>query len=653
MAKDKLPPGLKLRQLAAARLRDVFSGSSFTPFTAPEIADSRDRALANRLVTTALRRHGHLRLVVARLLDKGLPRKSGSFEAILHLSLAQLLYLPEMGAHSALFLGVEALKRDPRARHLAGLLNAVLRRAQAEAVELREAPLRLLFPEKLREGWTASYGADAVEAFGSALLDGAPLDLTLKHDNPALVELLGARPIAGDTIRIDSRDRPLDQLPGYADGRWWVQDAAAALPARLLRLPAGSRVLDLCAAPGGKTAQLVKAGYDVTALDNDPQRLQRLRELAQIQVNAWAYHHSAIVTTIRTAKNHGFIARQRFSHQGPLALLPLQSGPEDSGRHCSIVWSLEGDLAERMMALEDAAFCAELTRASEACLGPVEWADQRHAIPLWQRHASEYGRAGFALVGDAAHTIHPLAGQGVNLGLYDAQVLATEILRAHRRGIPLSHESLVQRYQRQRKFHNLAAMASMEGFKRLFGASSPSLLTLRNRGMGWVDNQLWLKRLLMQVIEARNLTEMAAAIDDSIRGDFGLDAASVMLIGGELPVGSTTGALHVISEAEAEQTLGVLLDGDRAVCGQFREADRDFLFPGRDEPVASVALVPLRTDRLLGVFAVGSCQPGYFDQSMGSLFLSYISDTLSRLLPPMLQRHRQVEPLLDAVAESR
>src|SRR5690606_5368665 len=93
LAKDKLPPGLKLRQLAAARLRDVFSGSSFAPFTAPEIADSRDRALANRLVTTALRRHGHLRLVVARLLDKGLPRKSGSFEAILHLSLAQLLYL--------------------------------------------------------------------------------------------------------------------------------------------------------------------------------------------------------------------------------------------------------------------------------------------------------------------------------------------------------------------------------------------------------------------------------------------------------------------------------------------------------------------------------------------------------------------------------
>lgn len=225
----------------------------------------------------------------------------------------------------------------------------------------------------------------------------------------------------------------------------------------------------------------------------------RLRELAHIPVSAWAYHHSAIITTIRTASSHSFSARQRFSHQGPLAFLPLQRDAGDPGRYCSIVWSLEADLAERMMALDDAAFCAELTRASEACLGEVEWTDQRHSIPLWQRNASEYGRAGFALVGDAAHTIHPLAGQGVNLGLYDAKALAAEVLRAQRRNVPLSHDSLVQRYQRQRKFHNLAAMASMEGFKRLFGSASPVSLTLRNRGMTWVDSQLWLKRRLMQV----------------------------------------------------------------------------------------------------------------------------------------------------------
>lgn len=337
MAKDKLPPGLKLRQLAAARLRDVFSGSSFAPFTAAEIPDSRDRALANRLVTTALRRHGHLRLVVGRLLDKGLPRKSGSFEAILHLSLTQLLYLPEMGDHSALFLGVEALKRDPQARHLAGLLNAVLRRAQAEAQQLREAPLRLLFPEKLRDGWAAHYGADAVEHFGKALLEGAPLDLTFKHDNPALIELLGARPVTGDTVRIDSRDRPLEQLPGYADGRWWVQDAAAALPARLLRLPRGARVLDLCAAPGGKTAQLVKAGYEVTALDNDPQRLQRLRGNLQ-----------RLGYTARVVEADGLQYRPETPFAGILLDAPC-SATGTFRRHPEVVWHRSaGDIAGRV-----------------------------------------------------------------------------------------------------------------------------------------------------------------------------------------------------------------------------------------------------------------------------------------------------------------
>jgi len=225
----------------------------------------------------------------------------------------------------------------------------------------------------------------------------------------------------------------------------------------------------------------------------------QLREMAGIPVNAWAYHHSAIVTTIRTQQHHRFTARQRFSHQGPLAFLPLHGGPNgEIGRYCSIVWSLDEEVAERMMNLGDQAFCRELTRVSEACLGEVEWADRRHLIPLWQRHARDYGRPGFALIGDAAHTIHPLAGQGVNLGLYDARALAGEITRAHSRGVPLQHPSVVQRYQRQRKLHNLTAMASMEGFKRLFGNPSPLFLVARNHGLNWVDRQLWLKRLLMQ-----------------------------------------------------------------------------------------------------------------------------------------------------------
>lgn len=161
------------------------------------------------------------------------------------------------------------------------------------------------------------------------------------------------------------------------------------------------------------------------------------------------------------------------------------------------------------------------------------------------------------------------------------------------------------------------------------------------------------KRLLMQVIEARTLNDMAAAIDDSIRGDFGLDAASVLLFTDQTLPDASQGALHVVSPDLARTRLGMLLDGERAVCGQFRESEREFLFPDREEPIASVALVPLRHEELVGVFAVGSCQPGYFDQSMGSLFLSYISDTLSRLLPPMIQRHTGSAPVTDITAESR
>lgn len=270
------PAGLAVRQLAAARLGEVLAGARFAPFEASDIADPRDRALANRLVTTALRRHGHLDIVLARLLERGLPPRSGRFEAVLRLGLAQVLFLPEIAPHSALFLAVEAMKRDPRAAHLARLMNAVLRRAQAEAEAFRQLPPEALFPAALRQRWAAAYGEAAIAGFAAALLAGAPLDLTLRDADAALLAALGATPLLPDVARLEVRDRPVDRLPGYAEGRWWVQDVAASLPARLLDLGAGARVLDLCAAPGGKTAQLVKAGYRVTALDSDPPRLERL-----------------------------------------------------------------------------------------------------------------------------------------------------------------------------------------------------------------------------------------------------------------------------------------------------------------------------------------------------------------------------------------
>lgn len=278
MKKQKNPPGLKLRLLAAEKLGAVLKGANFAPFSVSEIADGRDRALANRLVTVALRRHGQINLMLARYLDRGVPKKSGPFEAILRLSLAHLVFLPELGDHSAIFLAVEAAKRDTRSQHLSKLMNALLRRAQAEAHALRHLPHEALFPDTLGPLWRDTYGAAAIEDFAAALVEGAPLDLTLKEADPALIEALGAAPVLADTVRIDERDRPVEALPGYEEGRWWVQDAAAAIPARLLGLAPGARVLDLCAAPGGKTAQLLKAGYAVTAVDNDAERVVRMQQ---------------------------------------------------------------------------------------------------------------------------------------------------------------------------------------------------------------------------------------------------------------------------------------------------------------------------------------------------------------------------------------
>jgi len=265
------PPGLGPRRIAAERLSEVLGGVSFAPLGAAEIADSRDRALANRLVTTALRYHGPISRLAGELLVRGLPKKARSFAPMLHLSLAQLLFLPDLGDHSALFLAGEAMRADPGTQHLVKLMNGVLREAQRRRADV-VVSAETLFPPHFVARWRSAYGAEALEAFGVALREGAPLDLTVK----APIVGLDAVPVLADTLRLGVRDRAVDQLPGYAEGQFWVQDAAAALPARLMGLAPGARVLDIGAAPGGKTAQLVKAGYAVTALERDPARMARL-----------------------------------------------------------------------------------------------------------------------------------------------------------------------------------------------------------------------------------------------------------------------------------------------------------------------------------------------------------------------------------------
>ena len=200
---------------------------------------------------------------------------------------------------------------------------------------------------------------------------------------------------------------------------------------------------------------------------------------------------------MRCAKPHQQTAWQRFTDDGPLAFLPLAKA-DDSEHWCSIVWSTTPAEAERLMALDDAGFCQALGKAFEWRLGEVLHSDPRHCIPLRQRHAKRYVEPGLALIGDAAHTIHPLAGQGVNLGFLDAAVLAEVLLHARARGEELADIKVLSRFERRRMPHNLAMMAAMEGFERLFQADPLPLRWLRNSGLNLVDGANEAKALFVR-----------------------------------------------------------------------------------------------------------------------------------------------------------
>ena len=225
----------------------------------------------------------------------------------------------------------------------------------------------------------------------------------------------------------------------------------------------------------------------------------KLRALANFECREWDYEQHALVTTVRTQLPHNNTALQRFMETGPLAFLPLRSATEDDTQHfCSIVWSMLPDQAERVMSLSEDEFNSELAAALESKLGAIEWSDKRFVFPLRQRHALDYVKESIVLVGDAAHTIHPLAGQGVNLGLLDAKALAEELQRGIQAGRSVADPKVLLRYQRRRKGNNLSMMWLMEGFKRLFGQQDLSIRWLRNIGMNAVDKMTPIKNQLIR-----------------------------------------------------------------------------------------------------------------------------------------------------------
>jgi 16S rRNA (cytosine967-C5)-methyltransferase len=255
---------------------------------APEMGGlpARDRAFARLLVATVLRRLGQIDALIAHCLNTPLPPRAAMVHDMLRLGVAQLLFL-RTPPHAAVATTVDLAEMRGFLSHK-GLVNAVLRRLSQEGpglVEQQDAA-RLDTPDWLWRAWTQAYGADGARAISEAHLKEAPLDLTVRGDPEEWRERLDALLLPTGTLR-RSAGGAIMSLPGYEEGAWWVQDAAAALPARLLGPVAGERVIDLCAAPGGKTAQLAAAGGLVTAIDRSPRRLERLNSnLARLSLRA-------------------------------------------------------------------------------------------------------------------------------------------------------------------------------------------------------------------------------------------------------------------------------------------------------------------------------------------------------------------------------
>jgi 16S rRNA (cytosine967-C5)-methyltransferase len=279
-------PGLAARRIAAdildgvlhkqRTLDDQLDGAAAHPGlkTLPD----RDRALMRRLVATILRRLGTLGHVLSRLLDRGIPTDAPRAQSALLIGAAQILWM-DVPDHAAVDLSVRLVQSDRRAAKYAGLVNAVLRRCAREGQPLIDEvkSQTLDVPPWLLSRWIAHYGETVARDIALAISHEPSLDITVKSDAAQWATRLHGEILPTGSVRTLLQGS-VTMLPGFAEGQWWVQDAAAALPARLFGDVAGKSIVDLCAAPGGKTAQLALAGAHVTAVDRSPGRMARLRD---------------------------------------------------------------------------------------------------------------------------------------------------------------------------------------------------------------------------------------------------------------------------------------------------------------------------------------------------------------------------------------
>jgi len=215
-----------------------------------------------------------------------------------------------------------------------------------------------------------------------------------------------------------------------------------------------------------------------------------LRDAADFAVTQKGYGHEAIVCTIETQLAHDKIARQWFLPHGVLAFLPLQDE-----HYCSVVWSYDAKKIDSLLEMNDAIFKDELSKASQYKLGDIKFASKRMSFPLTMRHVKKYVKPRIAIIGDAAHTIHPLAGQGMNLGIMDAACLADVIIEAYNQQRDIGHLHTLRKYERWRRGENAAMIVAMNSFKQLFSQQTKPVIWMRSLGLKLTDKTMPLKNL--------------------------------------------------------------------------------------------------------------------------------------------------------------